>query len=231
MDISLIIPAYNEEDRILKTLREYDTCLKKSKLSYEILVITDGVKDNTAKIVRNFSLDRKTIILHEFPNRLGKGGAIIMGFGLSKGKFMGFVDADASVSPEDFLKMIHLLDKYDCVIASRRTKNSVVLSRPCFKRRIASSLFNVFVNLIFFLGIHDTQCGAKVMKKEVLSGINLMTPGFSFDVELLWKIKKRGYSIKEFGVIWKFGEGSSFSLKFAPEMFISLMKARLNRME
>jgi len=58
-----------------------------------------------------------------------------------------------------------------------------------------------------------------------------MTPGFSFDVELLWKIKKRGYSIKEFGVIWKFGEGSSFSLKFAPEMFISLMKARLNRME
>src|SRR3989338_3339506 len=92
MDISLIIPAYNEEDRILKTLREYDTCLKKSKLSYEILVITDGVKDNTAKIVRNFSLDRKTIILHEFPNRLGKGGAIIMGFGLSKGKFMCFVE-------------------------------------------------------------------------------------------------------------------------------------------
>lgn len=96
-------------------------------------------------------------------------------------------------------------------------------------RRISSKAFNILVNIIFNLGFEDTQCGAKFFRKEAISDVlnDLKTKEFEFDVELLWKLKKKGYNVVEYPITWKHSEGSSFSLFNGPKMIFSLLKVRL----
>ena len=127
--------------------------------------------------------------------------------------------------------MFDLLSEVDVVIASRGLKKSKILVSPPLKRRIASKIFNIIlVRIIFGLDFKDTQCGAKVFKKEAIKNVldELNTKGFEFDVELLWKLKKKGYKIIEFPITWKHCDGSSFRLSYALKMFFSLIKARFS---
>jgi glycosyltransferase involved in cell wall biosynthesis len=142
---------------------------------------------------------------------------------------VGFVDADESIEPDDVKRMFDALSLADVVIASRRLKNSRILVKQPLKRRISSIAFNIFARVVFGLGFSDTQCGAKVFRKEVVREVfnDLKTKGFEFDVELLWRLKKKGYNIIEFPIIWKHSDGSSFSLSNAPMMLFSLLKVRL----
>jgi glycosyltransferase involved in cell wall biosynthesis len=221
---SLIIPAYNEEDRIKTVLLNYATNFPAA----EIIVVCDGT-DNTKKIVREGSKKYMNIKLLPFEKKLGKGGAIIEGFKAAKGERVGFVDADESVEPDDVKKMFDLLSDYNGVIASRKLNESKILVRPPLKRRIASKTFNSLIRIIFSLDFKDTQCGAKVFRKEAVNDIlsELTTEGFEFDVELLWRLKNKGYNVVEFPITWKHSEGSSFSLSNAPKMFFSLLKVRI----
>jgi glycosyltransferase involved in cell wall biosynthesis len=221
---SLIIPAYNEEDRIKTVLLNYTTNFPAA----EIIVVCDGT-DNTKKIVREGSKKYMNIKLLPFEKKLGKGGAIIEGFKAAKGERVGFVDADESVEPDDVKKMFDLLSDYNGVIASRKLNESKILVRPPLKRRIASKTFNSLIRIIFSLDFKDTQCGAKVFRKEAVNDIlsELTTEGFEFDVELLWRLKNKGYNVVEFPITWKHSEGSSFSLSNAPKMFFSLLKVRI----
>jgi glycosyltransferase involved in cell wall biosynthesis len=221
---SLIIPAYNEEDRIKTVLSNYATNFPAA----EIIVVCDGT-DNTKKIVREGSEKYMNIKLLHFERKLGKGGAISEGFKAAKGEQVGFVDADESVEADDVKKMFDLLSDYDGVIASRKLNESKILVRPPLKRIIASSTFNILIRVIFGLDFKDTQCGAKVFRKEAVNDIlsELTTEGFEFDVELLWRLKNKGYNVVEFPITWKHSEGSSFSLSNAPKMFFSLLKVRI----
>ena len=224
MKISIVIPAYNEENRIKTVLSKYSNHFQ----DYEIIVVCDGI-DNTLNIVKEASERYPEIKLLNFKKRLGKGGAIIEGFKAAKGDRIGFVDADESVEPVDVKRMFDALSDVDGVIASRRLKDSKILVKPPLKRRFASMIFNIVVRIIFRFPFCDTQCGAKVFKKEVIKDIldELKTKGFEFDVELLWMLKKKGYKVVEFPITWKHSEGSSFSLSNAPKMFFSLLKVRL----
>lgn len=125
--------------------------------------------------------------------------------------------------------MFDALSDADGVIASRRVKGSQILIKQSLKRRIASKSFNIIVRIIFGLHFKDTQCGAKVFRKEAIKDVlsELKTKGFEFDVELLWRLKKKGYKIIEFPITWKHSEGSTFSLSNAPKMFFSLLKVRI----
>lgn len=125
--------------------------------------------------------------------------------------------------------MFDALSDADGVIASRRVKGSQILIKQSLKRRIASKSFNIIVRIIFGLHFKDTQCGAKVFRKEAIKDVlsELKTKGFEFDVELLWRLKKKGYKIIEFPITWKHSEGSTFGLSNAPKMFFSLLKVRI----
>ncbi len=223
--LSLIIPAYNEEQRIEPVLLHLCQYFK----NQEIIVVCNGCVDGTQALVRRLSNDYPQIILLHFDHKIGKGAAIINGFKIAQGSIIGFVDADESVMPEDIAKMYESLSYCDGVIASRRLNESVILVKQSFQRRVASRVFNILVRVIFNLDFKDTQCGAKIFRKEAITNVlnELNTKGFEFDVELLWKLKKRNYKIREFPITWKHSENSRFSLKKTPGMFFSLIKVRL----
>ena len=132
-------------------------------------------------------------------------------------------------TPDDLSRMFDALSYADGVIASRRLKDSRILVKQPWKRRIGSKAFNMLVRMMFSLDFRDTQCGAKVFKKEAIMNImdSLTTKGFEFDVELLWKLKREGYKVIEFPVTWKHSEGSTFRVSNAPKMILSLLKVRL----
>ena len=223
-NVSLVVPAYNEEKRIATMLSQYCSYFPDS----EIIVVCDGA-DNTQNIVKSLSKDNKNIKLLHFNNRVGKGGAIIEGFKIATGDIIGFVDADESVKPSQVIAMIDELSSADGMIASRHLNDSKIIVKQPLKRRFASKCFNLFVRLVFGLPFKDTQCGAKIFKKEAIAGIlsELVSTGFEFDVELLWKLKKNGYKIVEYPIEWSHSEGSGFSLKSAPSMIMSLIGIQL----
>lgn len=230
-ELSIIIPAYNEEKRIEKTLNTYITfLLQKYKKSFEIIIITDGCKDKTPKIVEKFSKKFK-FIKHINPSfRLGKGGAIIRGLKIAKGKIVGFVDADGSTAPESILLMIENLSKYDAVIGSRWIKGAIINKKQPILRRIASRLFNFFVRILFNFNFKDTQCGAKFFKREVIKNIisELGLTDWAFDVDLLYRLNRKRYRIKEFPVVWFNKEGSKLNLcKTSVKMFLSIIGLRI----
>lgn len=226
--ISIIVPAYNEEKRIQNMLNPYIDYFFNRYSDCEIIVICDG-RDRTAEIVKSMAAIYARIKLFEYASRLGKGGAIIEGFRKSSGDILGFVDADESVSPYQFEKLLSELKNCDCAIASRRIQGSQILKKQSLRRQILSKVFNLISNGLFILKINDTQCGAKVFKKEVFDAVapKLESKGFEFDVELLWRIKNEGFSIREIPITWKHTDKSSFSLKYAPIMFMNLLKIRI----
>lgn len=226
--ISIIIPAYNEEKRIRKTLDDYNNYFSRFG-RFEVIVVTDGCTDKTVEVVKSFR--GKNIISMNFPERLGKGTAIIKGLENSTGTIVGFVDADESVSAEDFFRMAKALGKHGCIIASRRVKGFEMIRNQPLKRRIASRAFNLLANMIFGLGIRDTQCGAKIFTAEAKKIIirDVKTKGYVFDVDVLWKLKRRGMSIKEFPVKWMHArEGTLKIRKHAYKMFFELVKLRFS---
>ncbi len=222
---SLIIPAYNEEARIETVLSNYCHHFP----NQEIIVVCNGCTDDTPNIVRQLCFEYLQIKPLNFKKKLGKGGAIIEGFKAADGDIIGFIDADESVGPDDVKRMFHALSNADGVMASRKLKDSRILVKQPLKRRIASRAFNTLVRMMFNLDFKDTQCGAKVFKKEAIKSVlgELNTKGFAFDVELLWRLKNKGYKVTEFPITWKHSEGSTFSLLNAPGMFFSLLKVRL----
>lgn len=232
MKLSLIIPAYDEEKRILKTLMEYNNFLKKIfKNNFEIIIIPNNCKDNTLEVVKNFAKKNKQIKFFNFPNYCGKGNAVMKGFEIANGDYIGFVDADNSTNPENFYKLYdHIVkDNLDGAIASRRT-NGFVTKRNSFKR-LSSNLFNLFVNFLFNLNYKDTQCGAKLFTKKTTGYFinNYMEGGWGFDVDLLYLAKRNKFKIKEIPIKWEDSEESKLTLLDSINCIYKLIKLRYNR--
>jgi glycosyltransferase involved in cell wall biosynthesis len=221
--LSLIIPAYNEERRIETVIANYASYF----VAAEIIVVCDG-NDGTPDIVRHLGVKYPGVRCLNFKERMGKGGAITAGFRVAQGDIIGFVDADESVQPPVVAEMIGVLADMDGVIASRKLKESRILIRQPFKRRLASRMFNLLVRALFQLDFKDTQCGAKVFRKEAIKGVlpELRTRGFEFDVELLWRLKRSGCRVSEFPITWQHSQGSTFRLSNAWAMLIALLRIR-----
>lgn len=131
MRLSLIIPAYNEENRIKETLDAYIEKLHELGINFEIIVEMDGCTDRTSEVVKEMATKFPEIKFIEFKERLGKSGGLLKGFEIANGDVVGFVDADGSVKPQDFIKLLREIEKgYDGAIASRRAKGLKFLVRP-----------------------------------------------------------------------------------------------------
>ena len=198
-DISILIPAYNESDIIKENIQKLDNFLKKRYRSYEIIISEDGSNDGTDKILDYIST-RNVKHLH-FERRLGKGLSLNNAFFLSSGRCIFIMDADLPVSLNYIPKMFAFLDNYDAVIASRLMKKSII--KRSFIRSFLSISYNIIVRMLFQTGIKDHQCGVKAFRREILSNIlpNIKSTGFSWDTELIVRIKMKKYNILEIPIV------------------------------
>lgn len=231
MKLSIVIPAYNESLRLPPVLRSYAQYFS-DKLGdeAEILVIVNGSVDNTTHVARIVAKDFSMIRVVEELGKIGKGGAIMMGARMARGDYIGFVDADGATAAEAFDDLYEKRDAGDVVIASRWIEGAVVEPKQPLKRRISSRCFNYLVTHLFGFDIHDTQCGAKLLKGGIMRQILplLGETRWAFDVDLLFQVHRAGGSIKEIPTVWRNMEGSKIRyFSSSLEMLIAIIRLRL----
>jgi len=232
MKYSIIIPAYNEEKRISKTVARILEFFEKKKVDFEIIVVNDGSKDKTSEAVKIFR--NKKIRLLEFSPNHGKGFAVKQGMLNAKGDIILFSDADLSTPIEEFDKLINYIKDFDVIIGSRSIKGANVVKHQPFYRELMGKIFNKIVRLFTIRGIIDTQCGFKIFNQKAAKDVFSRTriTGFGFDVEALFLAKILKYKIKEVPVTWINDEQTKISpVKDSLKMFIEVLKVRINYWE
>lgn len=202
--LSIIIPAYNEAERIAQTLVAMDKRLSGAEYSYEIIVSDNGSTDGTAAIVKNMEKIVKNLRLVD-GGRGGKGIAVRKGMLEAAGHVRLFSDADNSTSIDQFDAMIpYFKEGYSVVIGSRAIRGAVLDPPEPLFRRIAGKGLNLIVQILLLPGIRDSQCGFKAFTEEAAVRIfgESKVSGWAFDVEVLALAKRKGYRIKETPVHW-----------------------------
>jgi glycosyltransferase involved in cell wall biosynthesis len=236
MKLSIIIPAYNEEKRIGRTLDAYssffDKIYEKNKLDYEILVVINGTIDKTEEVVKSFQKKNKKISYLNFKMG-GKGFAIIEGFKDSlkrKNNLIGYVDADMATPPKSFYDLVLEINNFDGSIASRYVAGSEVYPKISFRRTLVSRVFNLLVRTLFYIRYKDTQCGAKLFTRNAIERVLplLGMTGWAFDIELLYLLKKNNLKAKEVKTIWREIEGTHINiLKSTIQMIFAVIQLRI----
>ncbi len=209
LNLTIIIPAHNEEKRIENTLKNYISYFMKlinlKKINnFKIIVVINACSDNTNKIVKEYV--GKHLELLEFVKG-GKGFAVIEGFKHALKKeytHIGFVDADMSTTPEEFYRLFKKIGSSDGVIASRYRLGSVLRPPNTFPRVIASRIYNFFIRSLLFIPYRDTQCGAKIFTRMALLPVvsHIGMTRWAFDIELLYMLHKKGFKIIEIPTVW-----------------------------
>lgn len=226
--VSIVIPAWNEEDRLRRSLDRYLPALEARGWPYEVIVVADGSKDRTADVARSFA-DRGVRVL-EFPEKLGKGGAVLAGLREARHEHVGYLDADGPIPPNQILRLVDALRDADCVIASRWVRGSVVLAQEPRFNRVAGRIWNFLVRSLLFLPVRDTQCGAKFLRRSVLLPTlrAVALTNRAFDVDLLYHVRKSGHRLHEVPVTWRHDPDTRMPVGRAiPVMFLSLLGVRL----
>ncbi|MCM2325887.1 MAG: glycosyltransferase family 2 protein [Candidatus Woesearchaeota archaeon] len=219
--ISIIIPCYNEEKRIGKTLEAITSFMKGRK--HEIILVDDGSTDKTISIAKRF----KVKILKNHKN-MGKGYSVKRGALNSSGEYILFSDADLSTPIEELDNLLE--QDSDIVIGSRKADGAIIEAQQPNLRVLAGNIFPFITRLLILPGIKDTQCGFKLFKRKCLKIFRKQTVyGFSFDVELLYLARKYGFSVKEVGVRWSNDINSKVSIiRHSFSMFKDLIRIRMN---
>ena len=228
----LLIPAYNEEKRIEPVLRDYaDYFQKNYSGSFRLVVVLNGCRDNTLGVVHRVAKEFPSISALEFPAPIGKGGALIEGLKLATATdLIGYVDADGATPPNAFHHLVTLADRADCVIGSRWLPGAVLHQSQSGRRQFASRVFHGIVQLLFGMSIKDTQCGAKVIRREAVEKIHssLRIADMAFDINLLYALKHAGYRILEVPTEWTDQMGSKVALgRTSLTMLLSIIRLRL----
>ena len=198
-ELSVILPAYNEGKAIAKTLKETSKVLDNISPDWEIVVVDDGSRDDTFQVAKKAAINDTRIRVLKLKKNQGKGQAIRSGFYASRGDLVTFIDADSAYHPKHLELLIQYMNKNgtDVVIGSKRHPESVI-EYP-LSRKFLSIGYNMLINLLFGLGLSDTQAGLKLFKREVLNEIfpRVLVKRYAFDVELLVNAKHCGYKIIE----------------------------------
>jgi dolichyl-phosphate beta-glucosyltransferase len=203
IELSVVVPAYNEEGRLAPGLRQALEYLARRGEPYELLVVDDGSRDATSQVAEAFSPQGVRVVRHE-RNR-GKGAAVRTGLLASRGRKVLISDADFSTPIEEIEKLERSLqDGTPLVIGSRGLADSQIRQRQPFYREMMGRTFNRLIRMFGVRGIRDTQCGFKLARGEEGRRIasELKIEGFAWDVEMIWLARRRGYKIAEVGVIW-----------------------------
>ncbi len=230
--LALLVPAYNEEHRIEPVLRDYARYFENQyRGDFKLIVVLNGCRDNTMGVVRKVAADHPCISALEFADPIGKGGALIEGLKLAPlTDLIGYVDADGATPPRAFHDLVRQMPGVDCVIGSRWLPGAVLHVEQTSKRQFASRVFHLIVELFFQMHIRDTQCGAKVMRRQAVEKIHssLRIADMAFDINLLYSLKRAGYRTLEVPTEWTDKIGSKVTLfRTSLTMFLSVVRIRL----
>ncbi len=242
IEYSIVIPAYNEEDKITSSLTQVVNFMRGFSTSFEVLVVNDGSKDLTASKVKEYSKDNPEVLLIDNPHK-GKGFAVWTGMMKAQGEYIYMADADLSAPIEDLKKFsVWVIDQdFDVVIGSREGVGARRVGEPLY-RHIMGRVFNLFVQIIALPGISDSQCGFKLFKKKAAKDIfgRLLIYGSdtkeidtaylgAWDVEVLYLAKKLGYTIKQVPVTWVYVKTKRLNpIKDSCKMLLDVLKVRVN---
>lgn len=213
--LSVVIPAYNEADRIERTLQRVVEYLDARGEPYEVLVVSDGSTDETETLVQRFAQAHPQVQLLAYQPNRGKGYAVRYGVLRARGDWILFSDADLATPIEELEKLErYLMQGYPIAIGSRPLRESQLVVRQPFYREMAGRAFNKVVQLLAVRGIHDTQCGFKLFTRDAAHAIfsQCRLNGFSFDFEALHYAQRLGYPIAEVPIRWMHQEGSKVRL-------------------
>jgi dolichyl-phosphate beta-glucosyltransferase len=199
MEISVVIPAFNEAKVIASTIKQIKDFLNNNFSSFEIIVVDDKSTDNTLEIVRAIS-DIK--VLRNLRNH-GKGYSIKKGMKHAQGDLLLFMDADSSTNISELKAFLPHVGDRQLVIASRALKDSDVQIRQNIIKKLLGVLGNFFSRMLIDSRIKDTQCGFKLFSKDAKILFDKLTiEGFAFDFELIFLAKKYKFKVKEMPIIW-----------------------------
>lgn len=215
VDLSVVIPAYNEERRLPPTLIDVIDFFDRKSISYEVVVIDDGSTDGTAEVVRKFERVRNQVRLIQLPRNYGKGHAVRLGVLNCRGSCILFADADGATPIQEFDRLKAAISEgADVAIGSRALASTETKVATSLHRRFLGRVFNKCVNMILLPSIADTQCGFKMFTRKAALFLfrRQRADRFSFDVELLYMAHKANLAIKEVPINWTNVPGSKVNL-------------------
>ena len=225
----LLIPAYNEERRIEPVLRDCARYFKEHyRGKFQLVVVLNGCTDDTLGVVRRVGAEYPTVTALEFREPIGKGGALIEGLKLAPlADVIGYVDADGATPPHAYHDLVRRIDEADCVIGSRWLPGAVLHVEQSGRRQFASRVFHLIVQCLFQMNIRDTQCGAKVMRREAVEKVHshLRIADMAFDINLLYSLHQADYRILEVPTEWTDKIGSKVTMfRTSLVMFLSVVR-------
>lgn len=220
MKLSIIIPAYNEGDRIRPHLLEIQSFLtsdfKFPNIEVEVIVVADGCSDNTVAVVEDVARQFDCLSVVSYQENRGKGYALKQGFLASKGDYVLFTDADGSTPINEINRLLPIIleNQAEIVAGSRRCQGAIISEEQPFYRVFVGDLFSLTTQLLIGIRIRDTQCGFKLFKGNIGRELFALSKrdGFVIDVEILFLAKQRNYRIKEFGISWHNEAGSKVNV-------------------
>ncbi|HVT57545.1 MAG TPA: dolichyl-phosphate beta-glucosyltransferase [Thermoanaerobaculia bacterium] len=199
IELSVVIPAYNEAARLGPSLRRAVDYLERRQRPYELLVVDDGSRDATAEVAE----EAGARVIRHLRNR-GKGAAIRTGVLASRGARVLLSDADFSTPIEEIEKLEPRLGEAVMAIGSRATRDALIRERQPLYRELMGKSFNLLIRLLGVRGLRDTQCGFKLARGDAARSLcsEMTVDGFAYDVELIWLARRRGHRVVEVGVVW-----------------------------
>ncbi len=219
--LSIVIPAYNEEIRIVPTIGAIASHVSDMGFAWELIVADDGSKDNTVKVVEELGFANLRVL--KAANNGGKGSAVQRGMLAARGKYVLFADADNSTPIEEVNKLIEKLDKegYDVAVGSRAAEGGGEANKSLL-RHVMSDGLRMIVRYGLRIKVRDTQCGFKLYTHEAAYRLHSAQTimGFSFDLEILYLAFKLHYKVAEVGVAWVDAPGSKVDTKKEVQRFI-----------
>jgi len=228
VDVSIVIPAYNEERRIGPTLAAVHAHFAARGRPFEIVVVDDGSRDGTSAAVTSFAAGRPEVSLVRHAANRGKGGAVRTGVLAARGDTVLVTDADLSTPIAEYDRLRAVLDGgTDVVIASRGLPGSrIVVPQPWYRRRIGR-VFPLLVRLLVTRAFVDTQCGFKLYRRAAAAALfePLRHEGFAFDVEVLVRALKRGMRVREEAVEWRNSPESTVNILRDPWKMLAALFA------
>jgi dolichyl-phosphate beta-glucosyltransferase len=233
LSLSVVIPCYNEEQRLPRTIEQIERFLDARGDSYELILVDDGSADGTRRVMDEAAAQHKSVRIAALPGNRGKGRALAEGVRVSRGETVLVTDADLSTPIEELANLeAAIADGAGVAIASRAIKGSrVELSQPIY-RVLMGKAFNIIVQLILLPGIWDTQCGFKLFRGDVAREVfeGLTTDGFGYDPEVLYLAKKKGVRIAEVPVVWRNSAPTKvMAIRSSADMFRHVVRVRFGR--
>lgn len=228
--LSLVIPAYNEEQRLPGTLKQVFAFLQAQPYTFEVVIVENGSQDRTLQVAQEYASRYPQLCVMSEPSR-GKGGAVRAGMLAALGKYRFMCDADLSMPIAEINRFLPpVLSDFDIAIASREAPGAVRYNEPIY-RHLVGRIFNLMIRVLALPGLNDTQCGFKCFRGDLVEDVfrRQTISGWSFDIEVLFIARQRGYHIVEMPIPWYYTQDSKVQvLRDSLKMGLDLIKIRLN---